>query len=159
MKMLTLSDRTVSGLPLVQGKQLLIRDADLPGFFVMVGARTKTFMIQGDLRGATRRQSIRMKIGVAGRMTARDARAKAKKALGEIAEGIDPRPKDETALAAATKAREPSLRSAWSSYCESHLRRKGRSEKTIQGYRDHVERLLADWYKQRSKSVPLGRWI
>ena len=147
--MLTLSDRIVSSLPLAQGKQVLVRDAELPGFFVMVGARTKTFMIQGDLRGAANRQSIRMKIGVAGRMTARDARAKAKKALGEIAEGIDPRPRDETALAAATKAREPSLRSAWSSYCESHLRRKGRSEKTIQGYRDHVERLLADWLDRK----------
>jgi integrase len=145
MTTLTLSDRTVSSLPLAKGKQLLVRDAELPGFFVMVGARTKTFMVQADLRGTRNRQSIRMKIGIAGRMTARDARAKAKKALGEIAEGIDPRPKDETAIIAAIKAREPTLRSAWNSYCESHLRRKGRSEKTISGCRDHIERLLGDW--------------
>ncbi|MEY2926355.1 MAG: hypothetical protein RL367_832 [Pseudomonadota bacterium] len=115
----------------------------------MVGSRSKTFVIQSDLRGATSRQSIRMKIGEAGRMTARGARAKAKKALGEIAEGIDPRPKDEGASLAAIKMREPTLRSAWASYCESHLRRKGRSEKTVKGYRDHVERLLVDWLDRR----------
>lgn len=149
MAVLTLSDRTVSGLPSSKGKQSIVRDAELPGFFVMVGSRSKTFMIQADLRGATSRQSIRMKIGEAGRMTARDARAKAKKALGEIAEGIDPRPKDEAAAIAATKMREPTLRSAWESYCESHLRRKGRSEKTVKGYRDHVERLLSDWLDRR----------
>ncbi len=30
--------------------QQIVRDAELPGFFVMVGKRTKTFMVQGDLR-------------------------------------------------------------------------------------------------------------
>ena len=43
------------------------------------------------------------------------------------------------AVAAAT------LRQAWQRYLEAHLIRKNRSEKTIGGYRDHVERLFSEW--------------
>jgi integrase len=37
------------------------------------------------------------------------------------------------------------LRQAWVRYRTAHLVRKGRSERTIDGYRDHVERLFAEW--------------
>jgi hypothetical protein len=37
------------------------------------------------------------------------------------------------------------LRQAWARYRTAHLVRKGRSQRTIDGYRDHVERLLAEW--------------
>jgi integrase len=37
------------------------------------------------------------------------------------------------------------LREAWARYRDVHLVRKGRSERTIEGYRDHVERIFADW--------------
>jgi site-specific recombinase XerD len=37
------------------------------------------------------------------------------------------------------------LRQAWARYHSAHLVRKGRSERTIESYRDHVERLLAEW--------------
>jgi integrase len=37
------------------------------------------------------------------------------------------------------------LRQAWARYRTAHLVRKGRSERTIEGYRDHVERLFAEW--------------
>jgi hypothetical protein len=41
--------------------------------------------------------------------------------------------------------RKGTLRQAWQRYLEAHLIRKGRSEKTISGYRDHVERLFSEW--------------
>jgi integrase len=37
------------------------------------------------------------------------------------------------------------LRQAWTRYRDVHLVRKGRSERTIKGYRDHVERIFAEW--------------
>jgi hypothetical protein len=37
------------------------------------------------------------------------------------------------------------LRQAWARYRTAHLVRKGRSQRTIDGYRDHVERLFAGW--------------
>lgn len=43
------------------------------------------------------------------------------------------------------------LRQAWERYRVSHMERKGRSEGTIDGYEDHVERLFFDWL-----DTPLG---
>ncbi|MBP7952375.1 MAG: DUF4102 domain-containing protein, partial [Sphingorhabdus sp.] len=83
MSKVSLSDRVISALPMAKGTQKIVRDIDLPGFFVMVGARSKTFMVQGDLRQGELRQSLRMKVGDVGRLTTREARAKAKALLGQ----------------------------------------------------------------------------
>ena len=77
--------------------------------------------------------------------SARDARSKAKSLLGQIQDGIDPRPKPEPAAEPVSLVRNPTLRSAWNSYLESHLKRKNRSQNTIDDYEDHVERLLVSW--------------
>jgi site-specific recombinase XerD len=37
------------------------------------------------------------------------------------------------------------LRQAWERYRDAHLVRKGRSELTIESYRDHVERIFIEW--------------
>lgn len=151
MEAVALTDRAVAAIEPVKGRQQIVRDSDLSGFFVVVGSRSKTFMIQADLRTADGRQSIRMKIGEAGRIAAREARGKAKLLLGQIADGIDPRPKPPVALVAPPN--DPTLASAWSSYRASHLERKGRSDKTVRGYADHVERLLADWLDTRLSAL------
>ena len=145
MSNVSLSDRVISALPMTKGAQKIVRDADLPGFFVMVGARSKTFMVQGDLRQGDQRQSLRMKVGDVGRLTTREARAKAKALLGQIAEGADPRTK---VVALVSNGSDPTLRMAWVAYRDSHMRRKGRSAKTEEGYADHVERLMKSWLDQ-----------
>lgn len=148
MSKVSLSDRVISALPMAKGTQKIVRDIDLPGFFVMVGARSKTFMVQGDLRQGELRQSLRMKVGDVGRLTTREARAKAKALLGQITEGIDPRPKVEVPEAPVSNGSDPTLRMAWAAYRDSHMRRKGRSAKTEEGYADHVERLMKSWLDQ-----------
>jgi hypothetical protein len=142
---ISLSDKTIAKLPLVKGSQMIVRDDQLPGFFLVVGARSRTFMIQADLRSGATRQSLRLKIGDASRITTREARARAKVLLGKIAEGTDPRPKEDRPQAAPKIKRSPTLRVAWKSYLESHLQRKGRAQKTIDEYQDHVDRLMTDW--------------
>ncbi len=141
---LPLTDKNVAALPLATSGHYLARDAELSGFFLFVGIRMKTFMIQADLRLNGLRQSIRMKVGEACDFSARDARAKAKALLGSIASGIDPREKKRPPLQAKI-GDVPTLRQAWDRYRTSHLERKNRSEKTIGHYKDHVERLFADW--------------
>lgn len=148
MSKVSLSDRVISALPMTKGAQKIVRDADLPGFFVMIGARSKTFMVQGDLRQGELRHSLRMKVGDVGRLTTREARAKAKALLGQIAEGNDPRPKVEIPVAPVPNGSDPTLRMAWVAYRDSHMRRKGRSAKTEEGYADHVERLMKSWLDQ-----------
>lgn len=63
--------------------------------------------------------------------------------LGKIARGHDPRPKaaSDTAI-----ENDPSLKQAWEDYRDGHMRRKGRSEKTIAGYGDNVHRLMNAWF-------------
>ena len=60
---LALTDKAIIALCLAPSGQQIIRDTEVSGFFVMIGKRTKTFMVQGDLRANGKRQSIRIKIG------------------------------------------------------------------------------------------------
>lgn len=143
---LPLTDKNVTGLPYAPGAQYKARDTELKGFFVLVGARTKAFFVQGDLReGGRRVRSVQVKVCDVGECNTRDARAKAKTLLGSIANGVDPSEK-KRAPADETKIGDvPTLRQAWERYKALHLVRKNRSAKTVHHYADHVERLFKDW--------------
>ncbi len=142
---LPLTDKNVAALPHTPGAQYKARDTELKGFFVVVGVRSKSFFVQGDLRqGHQRVRSVRVKVCKVGELSTREARAKAKALLGSIATGVDPSEKVHSE--ARPKVGEvPTLRQAWERYKESHLARKKRSDKTIRNYADHVERLFKDW--------------
>ena len=145
---LTLSDRTIAGLSLAASGQHIVRDQELAGFFLLVGTRSKAFMVQGDLWENGKRRTVRMKIGEVGKIPTREARAKAKVLLGSIADGADPRPKSQEPDAPRSHGADPTLDEAWERYRDGHMKRKGRSEGTIENYRDHVERLMAEWRAQ-----------
>jgi site-specific recombinase XerD len=130
----------VLSLPHADAGQYKVRDADLPGFFVLVGKRRKSFMAQGEFwRDGVREFAVQVKLGDFGNITTREARNKAKDTLGAIARGQKP---GEDSLKAA---RSITLRHAWERYRDAHMKRKGRSAGTIENYRDHLERLFEDW--------------
>lgn len=146
---LALTDRSIGGLPFAVSSQYFARDTELAGFAVLVGKRRKTFVVQGDIRKGKQRLSIRIKVGAVGEKTTREARAEAKEFLGKIAKGIDPREKDpQLHVAEQQPGGVSTLRQAWQRYQEAHVARKGLSGTTIKNYRDHVERLMADWLDQ-----------
>ncbi len=142
-----LTDALVDRLPPATTGQYLVRDIEQPGFFVVVGKRSKTYTVQGDLRRGRSRKSLRISIGRHGDadLSARLARAHARELLGRIARGEDP-------AEPQRGADGPTLREAWQRYEEAHLRRKGRSAGTISGYHDHVHRVMKDWL-----DVPLAK--
>ena len=147
---LSLTDRTVASLELATSGQYFARDTDLSGFMVLVGKRRKTFVVQGERRKAGKRLSVRMKVAEVGELTTRAARAKAKDILGKIASGVDPRASRkksdaDTVVVDLPSIGNPTLRIAWERYRDGHMKKKGRSNGTINNYRDHVERLLSDW--------------
>ena len=120
--------------------QYKVRDTELPGFFVLIGKRRKTFMAQGEFwRDGVREFTAQVKLGDFGEMTTRQARGKAKEALGSIAKGQ--RPGEDPKI----KSGSITLRQAWERYRDAHMKRKGRNSGTIEGYRDHMERLFKDW--------------
>jgi hypothetical protein len=84
---LSFTDRAVASLPFAVKGQVVVRDSDLAGFFVRIGTRTKTYMVQGDLWTGGHRQSLSIRVGEVGKISARDARGKAKMLLGSIADG------------------------------------------------------------------------
>nr|WP_314121756.1 integrase arm-type DNA-binding domain-containing protein [uncultured Brevundimonas sp.] len=153
---LNLTDRSIAGLAYAKTGQYRVRDNELAGFFLLIGSRTKSFMIQSDLRVGKTRTSIRLKVGEVGETSARDARANAKILIGRIEKGDDPRPPkapraganatdDPSGVCIASPDGVPTLREAWSRFRASHLERKKRAAGTIRSYTDHMERLFADW--------------
>ncbi|GLR89480.1 tyrosine-type recombinase/integrase [Bradyrhizobium iriomotense] len=148
-----LTDKTIAQLPTPKDGWYLARDTELKGFFVVIGKRKRTFTVQGDLRRDGKRvSSIRVSIGDTSDMSSRTARATAKEYLAQISQGKHPKPAKEDQPADTVGkvpnkplAAEITLCEAWQRYLEAHLIRKGRSEKTISGYRDHVERILMEW--------------
>jgi integrase len=150
-----LTDKAIARLPTAKDGWYLARDTELKGFFVVVGKRKRTFTVQGDLRqGGKRASSIRVAIGDASEISTRTARATAKDYLAQISRGQHPKAENRGAGAGKTAAPEGeaatlsggiTLRQAWERYRDAHLVRKGRSELTIESYRDHVERIFIEW--------------
>ncbi|MBR0706269.1 tyrosine-type recombinase/integrase [Bradyrhizobium liaoningense] len=150
---ISLTDKAIAQLPAPKEGWYLARDTELKGFFVVIGKRRRTFTVQGDLRrGGKRASSIRVSIGDANEMSTRAARATAKEYLAQISRGRHPKDNKQTEETSPASAMESgdttasiTLRQAWERYLEAHLIRKNRSGKTIEGYRDHVERIFAEW--------------
>ncbi|WP_293367271.1 integrase arm-type DNA-binding domain-containing protein, partial [Phenylobacterium sp.] len=138
---MTLTDKTVGQLPASEDGQYIVRDTELAGFFVRVGARRKTFTVQADCWVSGKRRTKKVTIGASDEMTTREARVAARAALAKILQGeFEEAPKPEV-----KPPSEITLREAWARYKVAHLERKERSAGTIAGYTVHVERLLADW--------------
>ena len=72
-----LTDRYVRELPPASAGRYIERDGRQPGFFVMVGEKTKTYYAQFDYRDSLgKRRTRRVKLGRADQITAQEARAK-----------------------------------------------------------------------------------
>lgn len=142
-----LTDKSIARLPFAAVKQYKVRDNELSGFFVLIGRRRKSFMAQGEFwREGVRDFTAQVKLGEFGEITTREARGKAKEALGAITRGQRPGETPKIKPASIT------LRQAWERYRDAHMKRKGRSPGTIENYRDHMERLFKDWFDK-----PLAR--
>jgi integrase len=148
------SDRALAQLPLADKGQYMVRDRDLRGFFVVVGARKKTYVVQAEFWQDGQRKGKRLAIGAVDEMSVREARIAAKGTLARILSGELHREEAQAKAVAeaaanlaggAEDSKGVTLRQAWARYRSSHMERKGRSELTIENYADHVDRLFSDW--------------
>jgi integrase len=123
-------------------KPYTVRDTKLPGFHVDVGKQSKTFRVQADAPKSARRlgqqrKTIKRTVGKWPDVSARIARREAQRLIGEIKSGKltdDDLPGSDG----------PTLKFAWELY-KTRCEKKDRSAKTIEGYRDPIERLLKEW--------------
>ena len=125
----------VDKLPHPEKGQAVYWDTNLRGFGVVVGVRNKTFVVQRDVKGTSRRISI----GRYGDISLHAARKRAEQLAGEMRGGTDPVEQKRKAT-----ADNMTLREAWALY-ETHLAAKERSPRTGAGYWQSIQRYCSDW--------------
>lgn len=86
-----LSKNTIDALPRTERGQVLYSDSELPGFYLIVGSKAKTFVVQKDMQG----RSVRYTIGKYGHFTLEEARKVAKEKLYQMSLGINPCAKEQ----------------------------------------------------------------
>ncbi len=128
-------------LPSARSGQYVVRDSKLPGFFVVVGVgeRARTYTIQVDVRRLGQRRTVKEAIGRADEWDAGDARKEARGRIGNLQTG---------ARSASDRRGRVTLRAAWASHRDQLKRRVAageRSQRTVDGYEDSIERLLRGW--------------
>lgn len=134
-----LTKKDVDRWPHAAVGQYIVRDDELPGFFVVVGKKAKTYTIQVDVRSLGKARSVRKIIGRHPDWDAGQARQQARAELGALQTGA------KTPVSARGAI---TLHDAWSRH-RAHLERLvatgERSQRTLDGYDDCIERLLKDW--------------
>jgi hypothetical protein len=145
----TLNDKMISRLALADEGQYIVRDTELTGFFIVIGKRKKTFTVQGEFWKDGKRHHKKVALGTIDALNTRDARTLAKDVLARIAKGDYA---EETKAPERRPDADITLRQAWARYRLS-LERKNRSQGTIAGYGDHVERYLKAWLDTPLKTL------
>jgi integrase len=131
----------VENTPYADKGQTLYCDTELAGFYVVVGMRAKTYIVQKDVQGRT----VRCTIGRHGHFTTDEARRIAKDKLYLMAQGINP-----NQLAEEEKRQVITLRDVLKSY---QFTRKNLKETTKNDYEYHLNKYLPDWMGKRMVDI------
>jgi integrase len=131
-----ITDTSVARLPLARSEAgYVVRDRDVRGFIVKIGMRRKTYRYEGEQRNGRHRKIISRKLGEYPHTKAGQARAAALEIIGQRARGESL----ESAGADITVSQ------AWARY-GAYLKRKNRSVRTVEDYRQKFEKHLALWH-------------
>ncbi len=134
-----LTNKLCRELPFATVGQYVVRDATVPGFLCVVGARTRTYTLQLDVTVLGERKTVKRAIGSVFHFDASAALQEAQRLSAEI-----------RAEKAKFTSRQSvlTLRQAWIDYAkrlEARVATGERSQRTLDGYRDYIERCLSNW--------------
>ena len=96
-----LTKTVVEKIPFDLSRSVIYRDHELPGFGLRVGKTSKSYFVEGRVKGTNRRKVIGSHI----LYTPESARREAKRILLEMSQGKNPCQKDDIALAEITVAK------------------------------------------------------
>jgi integrase len=139
MPSLHLTKSAVEALPFAEKGQKIFRDEQLLGFGLVVGAKSKTYIVEARVGG----KNVRCTVGRATLLSAEVARQKAKGLLGEMAEGRNP-----MARKRALTTAELTLAEAFVSFFTARKL----AAVTVDAYQRTVDLYLEDW-----KAKPLAK--
>ncbi len=128
--------------PAKGASQRIYWDADLPGFGVRVTPGSKTFVAESRVGGKT----VRVSLGNTKKLSAEEARKRAKTTLGLMASGINP-----NTVKAEEKARSATLREVWDRLRETRKHRYRAS--TLSLYEGALRRCFSDWVDKPVTSI------
>lgn len=142
-----LNKRYVDNQQLIASGQALHWDDKLPGFGLVVGKTAKTFIVQFEVHGKTRRKKV-------GRyseaLTIDLARGKAKEWLGQLALGVIP-----WEVEAAKREQGITLKDAYDRFTKNKANKKKLSPATLKNYKYNYS-LLKPWHKKELSKITPG---
>lgn len=136
MPKLKLTKSAIEALLPAEKGQVMYVDTDLPGFYLIVGRRAKTFAAQKDIQG----RSVRYSIGKYGHFTVEEARKIAREKLYLMSVGVNPNTQDKEA-----RARAITLEMVLESYI---FTRRDLKPRTKADYRYILNRYMVDWKRR-----------
>ena len=124
-----ISQRTVEAARAPKEGRLTKADGIVPGLqFIVHSGGKKSFRLIARIHG----KQVNLEIGDASILSLADARAKAKRLLGQIAEGIDPREARQEAVKVASETVEVVARRFVERHAKAHTRRWEETERQIE---------------------------
>ena len=123
----------VDNTPFTEKGQVIYCDIELAGFYLQVGTRAKTYIVQKDIQGKT----VRCTIGRHGHFTPDEARRIAKDKLYLMSQNINPNKLDEK-----ERKKLVTLRMVLESY---QSMRKNLNNSTKESYDYHLKKYTHDW--------------
>ena len=134
-----LTNKLCRSLPFARQGQYVVRDDTVPGFLCVVGARTRTYTLQIDVTVLGKRKTVKRAIGSVEDFDASAARQEAQHLAADIRKEKAKHVGKRSAL---------TLDAAWQDLrgrLQARVETGERSQLTVNGYGDFIERLLADW--------------
>ena len=143
-----LTETYINRLPF-EGRPYAVRDTHTTGLMVAINKTSKSYKVQRDLwRGQRGRRrlvkTVRCTLGTTEQLTLDEARTRAQEVIAQIKRGTDP-----NSPAAGSGAEVWTVGTLWDEY-EADMRQRGLSDRTIDGFRYHLDKYLTDW-----RAVPL----
>jgi len=133
MPAIRLNKAQIDKLPYSERKQKIYCDDTLKGFYLLVSARTKTYIVQRDIQNKT----VRYTIGKHGVFTPDKARKIAQEKLMLMSQGLNPKKLEEQ-----DKYEQTTLQELLDNYL---LVRRNLKDSTQREYRYSTEKYLSDW--------------
>jgi integrase len=152
MATLKLTKSAVERVPLTKTGQNVYWDTDMKGFGLVVGMNTKSFIAQTNIQG----KAVRVTLGRFGLHSVDEYRERARKQIGAMKDGIDPREeaKREIREKRAEEARSMTLDAAFKEYVKSkRLQGEPIKENTIKDYEGVMRRNFGDWLETPLKDI------
>jgi integrase len=149
MAKLKLTKAAVEKVPLTVKGQEVYWDTELKGFGLLVGMNTKSFVVQTNIQG----KAVRVTLGAFGIHSVDEYRERARRQIGAMKDGIDPREeaKREIREKWAEEARSVTLDAAFKEF--KRVKASKLKEYTLKDYEGVMRRNFGDWLETPLKNI------